>query len=302
MQSDSWPVAPPDGGRWPKISVVTPSYNQEEFLEETIRSVILQGYPNLQYIVVDGKSTDGSAEILEKYDPWIDQWESEPDAGQSHAINKGFQRCTGEWGNWINSDDLLCQNALHHFPLSSLQPETLYVGDCLLVDTQNKSFKRHRGRVHTIEELIRIQEIWRSDGYIPQPSVLFPLKKYWESGGLNPLNHSTMDYELWGKMLLTGVQISYVGDEISRFRIYEEQKTANRKVTTESLVNSAERILKNSPSIEGDKERELESKLQRYMRAFRSGGEGRLVEWGVPPKATRKLRRAWSCLSSVLAS
>jgi len=90
---------------WPRISIVTPSFNQAQYLEETIRSVLLQNYPNLQYLVMDGGSTDGSVEIIKKYSPWIDHWVSEKDRGQSHAINKGLERCDGEWFNWINSDD-----------------------------------------------------------------------------------------------------------------------------------------------------------------------------------------------------
>jgi glycosyltransferase involved in cell wall biosynthesis len=97
---------------WPRISIVTPSFNQAQFLEETIRSVLLQNYPNLQYLVIDGGSTDGSVEILKKYAPWIDYWVSERDRGQSHAINKGLERCDGDWFNWINSDDCLLPGAL----------------------------------------------------------------------------------------------------------------------------------------------------------------------------------------------
>ena len=85
----------PDGSPWPKISVVTPSYQQGQFLEETLRSVLLQGYSNLEYFVMDGGSTDGSKEIIEKYSPWINDWQSGPDRGQSDAINQGFAKSTG---------------------------------------------------------------------------------------------------------------------------------------------------------------------------------------------------------------
>src|ERR1051325_5733493 len=94
-----------DGRTWPRISVITPSYNQAQFLEQTIRSVLLQGYPNLEYIIIDGHSSDGSAEIIKRYEQHLAFWVSEPDRGQSHAINKGLTMATGQIMCWLNSDD-----------------------------------------------------------------------------------------------------------------------------------------------------------------------------------------------------
>ena len=91
--------------QFPKITIITPSYNQGQFIEETILSVINQGYPNLEYIIMDGGSTDNTVEVIKKYSDHINYWVSEKDKGQSNAINKGLHRATGDIINWLNSDD-----------------------------------------------------------------------------------------------------------------------------------------------------------------------------------------------------
>ena len=106
------PDTMPDGQPWPGVSIVTPSYNQGRFIEETIRSVLLQGYPDLEYIIIDNSSVDNSVEIIRKYEKWLTYWVSEPDKAQSQAINKGFEKATSEIYAWLNSDDYLLKDAL----------------------------------------------------------------------------------------------------------------------------------------------------------------------------------------------
>ena len=101
----------PGGSPWPQFSIVTPSFNQAAFLEETIRSVLLQGYPSLEYFIIDGASSDSSVELIKEYQRWLAGWVSEPDRGQSHAINKGFSRCTGDLVTFQNSDDFYLPGA-----------------------------------------------------------------------------------------------------------------------------------------------------------------------------------------------
>lgn len=100
---------------WPKITIVTPSFNQSQFLERTILSVLNQNYQNLEYIIIDGGSADGSVEIIKKYKKYLDYWISEKDKGQSHALNKGFKLCTGEYIGWQNSDDIYLPNVFEEF-------------------------------------------------------------------------------------------------------------------------------------------------------------------------------------------
>lgn len=113
VESDPLPPAMPDGKPWPKISIVTPSYNQGQFIEETIRSVLLQNYPNLEYIIMDGGSTDNSLEIIKKYEPWLAYWVSEKDGGQVDAINKGCKVSNGDLIGWQNSDDYYLPNSFY---------------------------------------------------------------------------------------------------------------------------------------------------------------------------------------------
>ena len=106
------PDASAERQQWPRVSIVTPSYNQGRFLEETIRSVLLQGYPDFEYFIIDGGSADESLEIIRRYEPWLTYWTSEPDRGQSDAINKGWARATGDVVTYLNSDDCYLTGAV----------------------------------------------------------------------------------------------------------------------------------------------------------------------------------------------
>ncbi|MBM4094214.1 MAG: glycosyltransferase, partial [Planctomycetes bacterium] len=111
-ESRRLPLTTASGRPWPRISIVTPSFNQGRFIEQTIRSVLLQGYPNLEYVVMDGGSRDESLRAIRRYEAWIDHVASEPDRGQYDALNRGFHRCTGGVMGWLNSDDFYLPDAL----------------------------------------------------------------------------------------------------------------------------------------------------------------------------------------------
>ena len=283
---------------WPRITVVTPSFNQGQFIEETIRSILLQGYPDLEYFLLDGGSSDNSVEIIKKYSRWITFWTSERDGGQSAAINRGLKMGSGFLANWINSDDMLCRNALVHLASSrNLQGDTIYIGDCVYIDQTGRVLFRHRGRVHSLEDLLRIPSIWRSGGNIDQPAVLFPLEIARNVGDLNQENHYTMDYELWGKLLLVGAKVQYTENEFGIFRSYDGQKTQDRIRQTDSLLDTASNLISRATDLPLQRREELMRDLEAYRVEYPETSwkhSGRLSRMGLPKSVVvlvRKLKK-----------
>ncbi len=206
----------------PRISIVTPSYNQGEFIEATIRSVLLQNYPNLEYIVIDGGSSDNTVEILEQYDPWIDHWVSEPDRGQSHAINKGFERATGEIFGWLNSDDYFTPHAL----AAVLQcyrnhPDAVgWAGACMREDVEGNALSCVHPRVGGKEEI----GDWWETARFHQPACLFSAEAFRAVGGLDEDLEYVMDVELWLKLAERGRFASH-DETVAHAKYHPEMKT-----------------------------------------------------------------------------
>jgi len=284
-----------EGRQWPRISIVTPSFNQGQFVEETLRSVLLQGYPALEYLVIDGGSTDNSVEIIKKYSAWLTYWVSEPDSGQSDAINRGLQRASGHFATWINSDDLLCKNALrNHAIQNKFDNNTVYVGNCQYVDEDGNILFSHHGRVHSLKDLVNVKTVWRSGGRIVQPEVLFPLQLALNVGLLNPNNHSTMDYELWGKFFLAGAKFEYTNVNFGMFRQHQAQKTQDGLRQTRSLLDVAGKLVAQAACFSEQAKTQLLADLDAYDTSYPSEywrATGRLARIGLPHGIVRSLRR-----------
>ena len=209
---------------WPKISIVTPSFNQGKYIEETIRSVLLQNYPNLEYIIIDGGSTDNTVEIIKKYQKHLKYWISEPDEGQSDALNKGLKKCTGDIFNWINSDDYLEPGALHAVSQAFVRnPHALQVCGYtrLFEDGSDTPVLMHRC------ELFQSTEKTIVNQRINQQGAFYNLRAICELGNINTSLHYVMDLELWLKFLSCYGQdrIILIDDLLAHFRLHPNSKT-----------------------------------------------------------------------------
>ena len=248
LPGKGWPRVSPRVSRVsPRISIVTPSFNQGCFLEETIRSVLLQGYPDLEYIVIDGGSTDQSVAIIQKYEEWLAYWVSEKDSGQAHAINKGFSHATGEICAYLNSDDVFCRNALS--PVVSFldkHPEAaLAYGDCQIID-----------------ELSAVDDLWLAPEfdlaellfrcYIAQPATFWRQSKMAKMAGVGDFNagmHFAFDYEMWLRLAAVGQRFSHVPLLLAQHRKTEGTKTVGRpEAFTAEIISALETFFK-SPAV-----------------------------------------------------
>jgi glycosyltransferase involved in cell wall biosynthesis len=213
----------PDGALWPRISIVTPSFNQAQYLEAAIRSVLLQGYPNLEFIVMDGGSTDGSMDIIRHYGKLIDFWVSEPDAGQSDAISQGFSRANGSILGWLNSDDLLLPGALSAVALAFHKSPGmgLFYGGAEIIDAEGHFVRTYNDfRPYDYEVLLH------DDNIIPQPSAFFSTEIWRECGPLRVDLHYVMDWDLWIR-IARNHEVNCTSTALSQVRIYPQAKSAS---------------------------------------------------------------------------
>jgi glycosyltransferase involved in cell wall biosynthesis len=227
----------------PLVSIVTPSYNQANYLEQTITSVLAQDYPRIEYLVVDGASNDGSVDIIRKYANKLTWWISEKDSGQGEAINKGLAHTHGEIIAWINSDDYYLPDAISTaVNIFQEHPDVLLVyGDMLAVDEKGQTFNVLKYRQLSLQDLLCFQ-------IIGQPAVFFRREAYDKVGGLTTTFHFLLDHHLWIRIAAQG-QILHVPQTWAAARYHSEAK--NRLKAAE-FGREAFRILdwaKNQPGL-----------------------------------------------------
>ncbi len=202
----------------PLVSIITPSFNQARYLEQTIQSVLGQNYARLEYLLVDGASTDGSLEIIHKYSDKFKWWVSEPDAGQAEAINKGLRRAQGAYVAWLNSDDLYLPGAIERAVsvFEQLPGTGLVFGDVLAIDQNGQTTNQLRYGNWTLPDLMAFR-------VIGQPSVFMRRSVLEQVGHLNPSYHYLLDHQLWLRMAQLA-EIHYIPETLSAARFHAESK------------------------------------------------------------------------------
>lgn len=246
----------------PRISIITPSYNQAQFLEKTILSIINQNYPHLEFIIMDGGSTDGSVDIIKKYEQHISYWVSEKDNGQSDAINRGIARSTGEIVNWINSDDRLLPGALNSL-VKAVQENpdmSAWVGACNLVDAEGGLIETNFPRGLVRDQMAE----WGIVGHFFQPSCFLSRKVWDQFGPLDRNLYCCFDLDLYLKILKEGK--FYGTDKIwTEATIHKDAKTQEKiplmkaEICIVQCRNGYEQIAVKSIERAIDKAEQLES-------------------------------------------
>lgn len=227
--------------------MVTPSFNQGKYIRETIESVLSQNYPDLEYIVIDGGSTDSTLAVIDDYVDRLNYFVSEKDNGQGHAINKGFAQATGDIFCWLNSDDQFAPNALWSMAIAFYTNRTdLVAGICEIYEDGNL-MHRHMtscgdGKL-PLHDILDLDNGWNAGQFFYQPEVFFT-RELWERAGgyVHEDYFYSMDYELWCRFALAGASLSVIGTPIVKFRAHSEQKTADQSKFKSELIKVRDRF------------------------------------------------------------
>jgi glycosyltransferase involved in cell wall biosynthesis len=204
----------------PLVSIVTPSFNQGRFLEAAIRSVLEQDYPRIEYVVMDGGSTDGSLEVIRRYSDRLAVWSSAPDQGQTDAINRGFALCTGDIFAWLNSDDTYRPGAVAAAVryLQAHRDVGMVYGKAFYISETDRIVGRYPAAATDLRGLQRGRTT------IPQQAMFFRSKLWRMVGPLDPSFFYAMDYDLWVRLASLS-PIAFVPEPWANFRLQEESKS-----------------------------------------------------------------------------
>ena len=284
-----------------KVSIVTVAFNAAATIEETIRSVLAQEGVELEYIVVDGGSHDGTAAIVQRYAPMLSSWVSEPDRGQADALNKGFARASGHVLGFLNADDLLLPGALRTVADAfEREPQIeLVYGEVEWIDAAGASTGFHAGNISSLDEVLDIYGVWWAQRQWVQPEVFLRRALKDRVGAFDTRYHLAFDLDFWVRCFRQGARVSRVSQRLAKFRRHPAQKSSAAGEAADEIRAIAKHHLGDGANVTPALRRRLHAQLSydAYQAGCTAGGGFfgaflRHPQWLFAPEARARARAA----------
>jgi len=246
-----------------KVSLITPCRNAEQYIEQTIESVLAQEGVDLEYFIQDGASTDGTVDIIRRYESRLAGWASEKDSGQPEALNRAFTRCTGKIAGFLNADDVLLPNALATVvrAFSENPAADIVYGEVEWINSEGESLGSHAGDISNLEEILNIYDVWWQKRQWVQPEVFFRRSFKERVGPFDAYHDIAFDYEYWVRCFRAGARVHRIPAKLVQFRFHPNQKSTQAERAANEIRAIVSKELDHNTNVSPQFRRQLEARI-----------------------------------------